>query len=220
MAKTAEVVKMHTDTIAAHFQEVLFGATVKALTEGFKTAFDKITEGALEFGEAIIDKFSEIAQTVSDIMIGMYETVAYGAVTSAVILEENLGSTIQKLKQMADAQEDLAEAQWTREHMVAPEADKSRSDMLSRMSEDLQAIHDPMWYSGSGGYRDVFLAKMNQLIAAQQSAAATTVGETRMSPQDVKALFEEMKRNTGHPTSSSYTGPARVPPGGIGGRRK
>ena len=45
-----------------------------------------------------------------------------------------------------------------------PRVEAARQKQLAGMSEELQAIHDPMWWSGSGGYRDLFDRRMAQLI--------------------------------------------------------
>jgi hypothetical protein len=48
--------------------------------------------------------------------------------------------------------------------VVDPRTEAARQSQLAGMSEELQAIHDPMWWSGSGGYRDLFDRRMGQLI--------------------------------------------------------
>lgn len=66
-----------------------------------------------------------------------------------------------------------------------PRMEAARKKQLAGMSEELQAIHDPLWWSGSGGYRDMFNQHMMKLTAAvreqsRDTAPSSPGGKRRM----------------------------------------
>ena len=55
-----------------------------------------------------------------------------------------------------------------------PQLEAARKNQLAGMSEELQAIHNPMWWDGPGGYRDMFNQHMTRLTTAVKEQPGAT----------------------------------------------
>jgi hypothetical protein len=177
MAATEAVVTETTDAVAAHLQEVLFGATVRALTEGFATAFEQIVEGTLEFSATMAEELGSLATEILDMMVLLYQRI-----------DTFVAPMIARLGQLADAQEALLTARADAERLTMPAADTSRAERLADLSADLRAIHDPDWYRND--YRELFITKMNQVVAAVGAASAG--GSASVAPDQLRAILDAL----------------------------
>lgn len=207
MEATHAVVTSTTDAIAAHLEETLFGATVRALTTGFANAFAQITESGEKFANDFGDKMQALADRIATLFVSMYTRIVAGAALAGLGVEQSLGTLILRLGQLADAQETLITARAAATASVAPVGDTQRAERLARMGEDLRAIHDPDWYRND--YRELFITKMNQVV----SATAGNSGTRSSSGPDLAPILAALQSLApGAPANtrqSGTRGPAR-----------
>lgn len=220
MMATAEVVNATTDAIATHFEEVLFGATVRALTTGFTNAFAQITEATDNFGTALIENMTRLATNIATIFVDMYTTVAVGALTAALAMEVAMGQIAQRMQQMTVAQNILADARNTAAEAARaaadPNAEVQRAAQIRNLSVEAQAIHNPQWYSGSGGYRDLFRSEM----AALRAAILASVTQTNTNPEMVRALLTALQNQRPAASGGTRGGSVTTPGRGNSGNRR
>jgi hypothetical protein len=169
-----------------------FGDEISAFFSGMwkevKLIFGQIGTFFSElFGEKVTNVFLALGTSISSLfgtITGLAKTLIggpFGAVFDWITgggdeengIEDKLGETTKaakgaakELSKLDQHERDLGRRRtpFTTGVVVDPRTEAARQSQLAGMSEELQAIHDPMWWSGSGGYRDLFDRRMGQLI--------------------------------------------------------
>lgn len=149
----------------------LFGGEVtqifKDLANSISWVFDEITSYADTllggaFGK-VWDFFTGGEDDADKIAEGLSKTTE-----AAKSLDKEFGKLNQHERDLGRRRTQFAYAS------ADPRIEQQRQKQLAGMSEELRAIHDPMWWSGAGGYRELFDRRMTQLIAASTNKANST----------------------------------------------
>jgi hypothetical protein len=214
MVATEEVMTETALRISEMMQDVLYGATVRAIVDGFATGFAQVVENMGEFTVEMVDAFSSLNDQILAITANLFATVITQAEVTMIAAETAVEGIIGNLRTITIAQERLASARSEAiESLSRPADEEAVRRRLAQLagSEVLQAIHHPDWYSGFGnveGYRTLFVRHMTSLRTAIES----------MSVAPASGTLEERRRQLRTATEALQGGPGGHPrvPGGPG----
>lgn len=219
MEQVVEVMTAMATQVSAVMQAVLHDATVQAIVTGFSEGFAAVVENMDEFSDSMVDHFTDLAEGVSGIMTELFTAVLVQAEATMLGTETAVEGIIGRLRTITQAQAALAEARSAAAETLARPADEEA--MRRRMAQlegapVLQAIHNPDWYSGGPGgegrgYRELFIAKMDELHAAIVGIG-TTAGAGSL--EERRRLLETARETLARGRVGGHTGV----PGGAGRR--
>lgn len=198
MAATEAVMTETAERVSEVMQTVLHDATVNAIVTGFSSGFDQVVETMDLFSATMVEAFTEMGDSVADILGGLFETVISQAEIAMLAAETAVEGIIGRLRTVTEAQARLAAARGQAIASLARPADEAalrRRMAQLQGNEVLQAIHHPDWYGGiggRGGYQQLFVAKMNELRDAMASAG--TAGGTGTLEQRRRLITEAGER--------------------------
>jgi len=184
MAQTEEVMTETAQRVSDVMQSVLHDATVRAIVDGFSEGFNQVVENMDDFSDRMLEAFRDLSSGILEITSNLFSTVIDQSVDSLIATGVAVEGIIGRLRTLTIAQSRLAAARSEAVSELSRPADEEA--MRRRMAQlesspVLQAIHFPDWWTGHGhrgGYRDLFEAKMNELIVTVQGLQTAPVGGT------------------------------------------
>ena len=220
LEQVVEVMTSMANQVSEIMQTVLHDATVQAIVSGFQMGFATVVENMGEFSSSMVDSFTEMAEGISEIMTTLFTTVLSQAEMTMLGTETAVEGIIGRLRTITAAQAQLAEARGSALAALSrPEDEAALRRRLAQIrgSEVLRAIHAPAWYMGEGaqgrgGYRSLFVRKMDELSAAIRGLG---IGADQGALERRRQLIREARggvetagsRVGGHPGTPG--GPAR-----------
>jgi phage-related protein len=172
MALTEEVMTETANNVSDVMQRVLYEATVTSIVEGFNEGFLRVSENMEDFSVDLTRQFEHLADNISDIMTDLFVMTVQQAETSMLAVETSVEGIVANLRSITAAQEQLARTQETRLATPADEAAYQARVAALENNAVLLAVNNPLWWSASGvGYRDLFDARMRELIDAVRASA-------------------------------------------------
>jgi hypothetical protein len=139
---------------------------LNSIEEGAKGIFgNSVNTYAKQDMELTVEAFQDASTQILEIVNLLFMDVV-GAMENMMLQTQVAAqSVVEDLKTIAALEAALSGSEAVRSKHIRPSADKERDARIAKLTSD-DAVHNPLWYSGSKGYERLFNAKMDQLIAA------------------------------------------------------
>jgi hypothetical protein len=218
MAQTEAIMTETALRVSEVMQRVLYEATVTAIVQGFNEGFTQVTEDMGDFSETLTDQFETLADSISEIMTGLFVTTVQQAEVSMLALETSVSGIVSRLRSVTEAERSLA----AMESRAAPTAPFDEAAMRARLtaiesSELLRSVNDPLWWSRPDGYKDLFEHKLNELIRTVREVGmgggggGAGGGDTAETVRLLREAVTSLQRaQRGAPTGQGGAGQPRV----------
>lgn len=202
LAQAVTYIEEMATTVSDTITAVLHDSLIAAIVDAFATGFATVAENMDEFAEGMIGQFQTMAAGISEIMTNLFVAVLDQSEQALLGTEAAVSGITARLRTITEAQERVAEA---RERSVSalarPADDEAMQRRLTQLqgNEVLYAINHPDWYSGvagQGGYRRLFMDKMNELRDAIAAIGVAPVpGGTAEARRRIEGNREAVRRS-------------------------
>ena len=125
----------------------------------------KAVELTEKHSDSMVKVFDNLALQGQDAFAKMWYGITHdaeAAVNQISRIAENLVSNLEQIAVMKATITDAASQPSDR--FAIPAANEERNRRIEQLAGD-KAVHSPLWYEGAGGYKDLFSARMDRLIA-------------------------------------------------------